>query len=440
MYEPGSVPLPVGILVRKVRQKDCGIINLHGQNAISFVYPPMKILQLVNRIPYPLHDGGNLAVHAITEGLLDAGAQLSMLAMNTTRHWVDTGSLPSLYKRLQHFETVTVDNRIRPLGAFFSLLKGSSYNVDRFISKAFEKALIELLQKDTFDIIHLEGLFLAPYITTIRQYSKAKIVMRQHNIEYRIWERLAAQAGNPVKKWYLATLAKQLQAFELKHINDYDLILPISPYEEKAFRSLGAAKPLYLLPFGIDTAAVPFAPAVTEPVSVYHIGAMDWLPNQESVNWLLDKVWPLVIKEIPEVKLYLAGRNMPVYYTEKQWPNVVVAGEVPDAAAFEQDKSILAVPLLSGGGVRIKIFQAMAMGKTVVTTAIGLEGMDASDGQEVLIADDALTFASKMIAAIKDPERLQVIGNAARKLMLERYDRGKLTLQLLERYKELIEG
>lgn len=428
----------MGDLVGKVKQKDRGIINLQHQNTISFFYLPMKILQLVNRIPYPLHDGGNLAVHAVTEGFLQAGIELSMLAMNTTRHWVDVQQLPEMYRRLKHFETVRVDNRVKPMAAFLNLFKGSSYNVDRFISNEYRQALVALLQQEDFDIIHIESLFLVPYIATIRQYSKARISLRQHNIEFQIWERLAAQASNPVKKWYLKVLAERLKAFELAHLNDYDLILPISPQDETIFKTLGTTRPIFLHPFGIKTDDIPFVPATALPISLYHIGAMDWLPNVESVNWLLEKVMPLIAQQSPGTVLHLAGRNMPAHYPEANLKNVKVWGEVPDAAAFEQDKSILVVPLLSGGGVRIKILQAMAMGKTVITTSIGLQGIDAQDGRDVLIADTPEIFAGKIIETVQHPERIEAIGTAARKLISEKYDRTLLITELIGRYQQLI--
>ncbi len=399
--------------------------------------PALKILQLVNRIPYPLHDGGSIGIHYYTEGFLQAGVALSMLAMNTTRHWVDISTLPPLYRQLQHFEAVEVDNRIKPLAAFINLFKGTSYNIDRFVSDKYKQALIRLLQQEDFDIVQLEGLYVAPYIDTIRQYSKAKIAIRQHNVEFRIWERLAAQAGNPLKKAYLNLLAGRLKRFELDHINDYDLILPISREDEAFYRSLGCRKPLFLHPFGIDVDQIPFCPSDSQPLSLYHIGAMDWLPNQESVNWLLEKVMPLVQQALPETKLYLAGRNMPEHYFRNQWPNVEVLGEVPDALAFERDKSILVVPLLSGGGVRIKIFQGMAMGKTIITTAIGMEGIEARDGTHVFVADTPEAFAQQITELVQSPAKIRETGIAARALMEEKYNRKQLIAALLARYETL---
>jgi len=398
----------------------------------------MRILQLVNRIPFPLNDGGNIGVHYYTEGFLGAGVRLSMLAMNTTRHWVDTDKLPELYNKLEYFMAVKVDNRIKPLDAFLNLFKKTSYNIDRFISDEYKRELIRLLQANDYDIVQLEGLFLVPYIETIRKYSKAKIAIRQHNIEFRIWERLAAQATNPLKKAYLRLLAKRLKSYELIHKKDYDLVLTISKEDDHFFKALGDTSPTFLHPFGIKTDAIPFVPAYENPLSLYHIGAMDWLPNQESVDWLLENVMPLVIEKMPGVKLYLAGRNMPERYFQRESKNIEVLGEVPDAQAFERDKSILVVPLLSGGGIRIKIFQAMAMGKTIVTTPVGVEGIDAENGKEVFVADNATDFAAKILEILQTPEWIASTGKAARMLVEEKYNRPVLIKGLLEKYQELI--
>lgn len=401
----------------------------------------MKILQLNNRIPYPLNDGGNIGVYYYTEGYLAAGVELSMLAMNTTRHWTDVANLPPLYKKLQHFEVIKVDNRIKPWDAFLNLFSAQSYNISRFISDDYQKALIRLLEKTDFDIVQLEGLYLVPYIPVIRKYSKARISIRQHNIEYRIWERLTSQAKNPLKKWYLSLLTRRLKRFELQHINDYDIVLPISRNDEAVYRELGCKVPLFLHPFGINIANIPFYPYQPgQDVNLYHIGAMDWLPNQESVDWLLNQVMPVMEKELPSLKLYLAGRNMPEKYFQLNRSNIIVLGEVPDAQAFERDKSILVVPLLSGGGVRIKIFQAMAMGKMIITTSVGVEGIEAENSRHIMLADTAVDFIAAIKQAVNAPSLITATGLHARQLIEQKYDRQKLIAGLLKRYHALIAG
>lgn len=398
----------------------------------------MKILQLTNRVPYPLNDGGNLAVHFYMEGFLKAGVSLSLLSMNTTRHPVNLSMLSGLFEQLEQFKTIPVDNRIRPVPAFLNLFSEESYHVSRFVSKDFENALIQLLRQESFDIIQLEGLYLAPYIATIRHYSKAKIVLRQHNVEFVIWERLARQETVFWKKKYLKLLAKRLRNFEQSTLNQADLLLPISEQDAETFRSMGASKPMLVQSFGVDLSKIPYSPAAQPPISLYHLGALDWQPNQEAIHFFLEQVMPKISQALPNVKFHLAGRNMPDVFRQLKQDNVVIYGEVPDATAFEKGKSILVVPLRAGGGIRIKILRAMAMGKAVVATPTGMEGIHIQDGKEAWIATTADEMAEKVIFLAKHPDVIYQTGKEARKFMEQHHNQKQMIAQLMEKYQELI--
>lgn len=390
-------------------------------------------------MPFPLKDGGSIALNFSIEGFIEAGVDLSVLAMNSPKNWVDLQMKPQMYERLTYFKAITVDTNIKAVDAFLNLFQSSSYNVNRFISKAYAQELIQLIREKDFDIIQLESLFVTPYISIIRKYSKAKIVIRQHNVEYKIWERLAATSGSFWKRQYLKLLARRLKQHELKYLNEYDLILPISNTDQELLKSLNTVQPIFLHSFGINLKKYPFQkydPAAE--ISLYHIGAMDWLPNQESINYFLEKVMPKIRKDMPNLKFYLAGRNMPDSYAKNAGKNVIIAGEVPDARAFEKDKSILVVPLQSGGGVRIKIFEAMALGKAIVTTSIGAEGIEVKDNIHIMIADDPETFVQKIKYLVENPREVQKMGEAARKLIEEKYDQSKIIAALLNRYQELL--
>src|ERR1700723_1317056 len=147
----------------------------------------MKVLQISNKIPYPEKDGGVIAINAITEGLLKAGCEVKVLAMNTRKHFMRIDSIPQKFRNDRHLETVTIDTDVKPLPALIALFTGKSYNISRFKSEDFSKKLTATLKNESFDIIHLEGLYLAPYLPVIRQYNKAPVIMRAHNIEWKIW-------------------------------------------------------------------------------------------------------------------------------------------------------------------------------------------------------------------------------------------------------------
>lgn len=385
-----------------------------------------KILMLTNRIPYPLKDGGSLAMHYFIEGYIEAGVTLSLLAMQTTRHFVAEEKLPRIYQQLHTFKTVLVDNAIKPIDAFCNLFSKKSYNISRFESTAYEAALIEMLQAETYDFIQLESLFLTPYVATIRKYSKAKIILRSHNIEYKIWERLTAQTTQPLKKWYLNLLTKRLRRYEMEHLHDYDIILPISDQDKAFYLSEQVKAALYTISFGIKVKTIAAANKLdihAQPMKIYHLGAMDWLPNIEGVSWLVKEVMPLIRQANLNIQLHLAGRNMGQETRNLAATDIIIDGEVEDAYAYESDKHLLCVPLLSGGGVRIKIFEALAQGKAIVTTTIGAEGMHVKHQQELFIAADAAAFARHIIYLYHHRSIISQIGQAGQALIHREYNR-----------------
>lgn len=397
----------------------------------------MKVLQLCNKPPYPPVDGGTMAMDSITEGLLCQGCEVKVLTVETDKHPVRRERIPEDYLRQTRLESVYVDLGVKPLPAAGAMLCGESYHVKRYVSEAFAAKLREILEKEHFDIVHVESIFLTPYVPLIRKHSDAKVILRAHNVEHLIWKRVAQSCQNPLKRWYLKHLSLTLRAYELEHINDYDGIVCITRNDADLFGKEGCRKPIVSIPFGIDTGEVPTVDV--EPNSLFHIGAMDWLPNQESIRWLLEEVWPVVHREVPQAKLYLAGRKMPSQWMEATIEGVSVIGEVPDAMYFIGSKKINVVPLLSGSGIRVKIIEAMSIGKVVVTTAVGAQGIDYSDGENILIADTPEQFAQQIKRCLDDDAFCKRVGEAAARLVAEQYNKQVLAEQLIEFYNKRLE-
>ena len=191
------------------------------------------------------------------------------------------------------------------------------------------------------------------------------------------------------------------------------------------------------IPFAVEPMEMPEEDVI--PGTLFHIGAMDWMPNRDSVDWLLHSVWPTVHREVPQAHLYIAGRKMPKRLMEARIDGVTVVGEVDDAYRFEANKQINVVPLLSGSGIRVKIIEAMSAGKAVVTTTVGARGIEYTDGENLLIADTPEDFARQIKRLVDDPGYCAQVGRAAARLVAERYDQRILTQQLLQFYKERIE-
>ena len=403
----------------------------------------MKVLQLCNKPPYPPCDGGTMAMNSVTQGLLREGCEVKVLTVETDKHPLNSAVLPEQYVADTAIESVYVDLGIKLIPAAFAMLCGESYHVSRYKSDAFASKLREILQQQEFDIVHVESVFLTPYVPLIRKYSKAKIVLRAHNVEHLIWRRIAVGLPWGLKRWYMKHLSLTLRAYELEHLNDYDGVVCITRNDADYFRScfgvgsVGATflRPRELIPFGIEPEEV--AVDGVEPASLFHIGAMDWIPNCEGVDWFLDKVWPIVHERVPSARLYLAGRKMSSRLMNAQIDGVVVVGEVADAMHFIGSKQINIVPLLSGSGIRVKIIEAMSMGKAVVSTTVGAQGIEYSNGVNLLIADTPEQFAKQIERLVNDADYCRRVGEAAARLVAEQYDESVLSKKLVQFYHKL---
>ena len=398
----------------------------------------MRVLQICNKPPYPPIDGGCIAMNNITEGLLELDVDLEVISVSTNKHPVILQMLPESYIKNTKFEHVKINTDIRLKDAFVNLFSSESYNIKRFISKDFKELIIKRLEAQDFDIILLESLYVTPYIDLIRKHSNARIVLRAHNIEHTIWERMSFNTSNPIKKRYLKLLTDRLKKYETEVISKLDAIVSISELDKSALINLGFEKSILNLPVGYSMKN-PSLNEQFEKNSIFHIASMDWAPNEEAVKWFLEKVWSNLSGEFPMTKLYLAGRSMPKWLLNIDQENVEVVGEVASAKNFILSKDIMIVPLLSGSGMRVKIIEGMALGKTIITTSIGAEGINYTDGKDILIANTSEEFAYQISKCLLDESFKDSIGLNAQRLIAKEYSNLELSKKLCSFFEKQIE-
>lgn len=397
----------------------------------------MKILQLCKKPLHPAKDGEALAIRTITKGLYNAGHEVTVLTLQTAKHPFDKKQLPPSLQKIAHFDSTFVDTKLSSFKAFFNLFSSKSYNIQRFYSVDFERKIIHYLQQTDFDVIHLEGVYLATYIPAIRAHCKAAIVMRAHNLEFEIWERLAAEQKNPLKKWYLQLLANRMKKFELDSLQLYDGLVPISVVDEAQWKALGYQKACWTMAGSIDLSDYPLDKAAMDFPSVFFIGSLDWMPNQEGLQWFFEEVWAQVAAVFPKVRCFIAGRNAPDWFLKQQIQNVVFEGEVPNAADFIQSKGVMVSPLFSGSGMRIKIIEAMALAKPIIATSIAAEGIDCHSGENILIADNPQDFAEALIRCLENQGFAEQMGDNARQFVAKEHDTAALIEELEQFYLRL---
>ncbi|MGL4599386.1 MAG: glycosyltransferase family 4 protein [Bacteroidia bacterium] len=395
----------------------------------------MKILQLCNKPPFPATDGGCLAMVAIADGLMDAGHEVHVLAIHTPKHPNLPEKFPSAWIKRTQYKTKLVDTSINPFHAFLNLFQKESYNVSRFYTESFATLLKQQLETETYDCIHLESLYLVPYLPIIKQYSKAPVILRAHNIEHQLWER-RTQACKGLKKWWFESLTKKLKVYESEALKQVDGIAAITKSDADFFKSQTQV-PVETIAFAMP---IPESNTeIAEPASIFHLGAMDWQPNSDGVRWLVHEVWPMVLNEIPTAKLHLAGRYLKTDDPAYKGKNVIIDGEVDDAHGYISRKSIQLIPLHAGGGMRVKLIEGMALQKAIITTSIGAEGVCGTSGKEFLIANDAHEFAKAIIQLANNPEQVKQLGHNARNFVQEQFERKKITEFLLQFYTRLIQ-
>ena len=458
--------------------------------------PPaaMRILILTPRLPWPPVDGGRIAMSRLAESLARAGAEVEILSLNPRKDRASIGSAPLPVQAVD----IDTSRFVLPLRAPFV--------VSRFISAEFRDALRAKLRAFRPDVVQIESPFLLPYLSVIpsegtpphppsapsppcagekaNQFNAAQdslafspprgekvpkadegfgissvvegpddkhgamTVLRSHNVEFRIWETLADHERNPLRRFALRRVAASLRRYEVRHLNTPDAIVPITAADAEELRRLGCTRPMHVAPCGVELQNLGGDP---EPNTAGFIGSLDFRPNQETAKWLVDELWPRVLKRMPEAKLLIAGKSpvgeqafSPVKSVPDRrgrlsphWNSIEFLGQVPDADAFMRRMSVILAPLFAGGGMRIKVLEAMALGRPVVATALGAGGIEFENGCDIVIAEDADSFADAVVRLLRDPESAARIGSAAREKVASRYDSDAIGRELLSFYQSL---
>jgi len=397
----------------------------------------MRILQLCNKAPFPANDGSSIAIFSLAEGIADNNIELHLLPINTKKHFKPDENIPLEFKQKTNYQSVYKNTDTSSLGALLNLFTSKSYFVSRFFFKEYEQALIKKLQNTTFDIIQIEGVFMCTYIPIIKKYSKAKIVLRSHNVEHQIWERHLQNEKTSLKKIYLNIQNSRLKQFEIKAFHQVDAIVTITDDDKKTIASISKNTPIHTCLTGINLSNYPFVSKVKQSNTLFHFASMDWMPNIEAADWLMNEVWQEVAKQKPDAKLVLAGRGMPERFKKLASATIEIIDEVKDSKEFYNTYDIMLVPLWSGSGLRIKLVEGLAYGKAIITTSIGAEGIPYSNTKNLLIADSCSAF-SKAILDIWNNETLkQSLQKNARTLAEKHFDYKVIAQQLIDFYKSL---
>lgn len=395
----------------------------------------MRILMLCNRIPWPLNEGGNLATWNLACSLQQAGHLVDLACLNTRKHYIDPAAVPTEINALY---SLPINTDLSITGFIQNLFSSKPYIVERFISEDFNILLEKILQENSYDIIQFEGLYMCPYAEFIRIRTNAPLVLRAHNVEYKIWERMAQTHSNFLKKLYLAQMSQNLRHFELNRMQEMDGILYFTQEDLKLAQAMGYTGKAVVIPAGIKINKPPTEISKI-PYSMGFIGSMDWMPNQDAVLWFAKEIFPQIRKSIPQAIFKIAGRNISESLSRKlKSEGIFIEGEVKSSSEFIQQLELFIVPLRAGGGMRLKILEAMANKSCILSTTIGAEGIEGIPGIHFETEDTEDNFSEKAIKLLRDSERRRLLGKAGLELVQSNYSWETIANKTIAFYTQLL--
>ncbi len=367
-------------------------------------------------------------------GLLRMGHQVSVLALNTKASLEDCLPDDDLLGKIS-YKAHRIDITVTIFQVAANLLQKTSFNIDRYYDEGFEKLIINEVKTNDFDIIQFEGLLTTLYYDAARKNSNAKLVYRAHNIENQLWDRLSQQKIDPFKRSYLKLHARRIKNYELHQLNKFDALLVFTNEDKNTLVNDGINVMIQVLPIGIRLDQYTADHSRTEFPSLFFLGSLDWLPNREGMEWFLENFHTVIANGELMTKLYVAGNDIPEVFDDYEaLGKIFIQGEVDNALEFVNSKAIMIVPLLTSGGMRVKIVEGMAMQKCIISTSLGAEGINYVNGRDILIADTIEEFYIAIKRCISDEGYCRQVGANARKLIEAEYDIHLITQKLVDFY------
>lgn len=375
----------------------------------------MRILWLKNELLHPVDKGGKIRTynmlkelkhdHHVTYLTLDDGSASAEDRKNASEYCQELVCIPHAHRE-----------KFTP-GFYFelilNLISRHPYAIKKYESHRMRREILERERNESFDLVVCD--FLAPAVNVPRSL-KLPAILFQHNMEAMIWKRHYEFQSDPIKKAYLHIQWRKMRRFEKEMCRRFDRVITVSVHDLEEMKREYGAEAIFDVPTGVDTEF--FRPSGRVPPSAHNLvftGSMDWLPNDDAIRYFMREIMPLIKKRTPAVTLTVVGREPTPALVDlsKEDPSLIVTGRVDDVRPYIERAAAYVVPLRIGGGTRLKIFEAMAMEKPVVSTTVGAEGLPLTNGVELLLADEPAAFADAVVRVLIDSAYAFQLGRRA---------------------------
>jgi glycosyltransferase involved in cell wall biosynthesis len=400
-----------------------------------------RLLFVTQQLPWPRDSGGNLRTGALLEAL---AASFEVVLCSTT----DGG--PHAREGEARLRALGVDTRLVPdskrrgaagqaAGVLRSLLRGVPAVVEHNRNPALGEAVRGALAEGV-DLVHLNHIDTAPYLAAD---AGVPAVLDTHNLLFEYYARRAEVESSALRRWVCRREARLLREHEPALFRRMTRVLVCSEPERRTLLELAPGVAAEVVPNGVDCEALRPGPEPPEgSADLVFVGDLGYGPNADAVLWFAEEVLPRVRAREPRARLVAVGKNPPaaVLSLSEAREEVVATGFVPEVEPFVREARLCVVPIRYGSGTRLKVLEAFAFGKPTVSTRVGAEGIEARDGEELLLRDEPEAMAEAVLLLLDDPDRARRLGERARALAEERYDWRRIGAQLVELYRGLLGG
>jgi glycosyltransferase involved in cell wall biosynthesis len=399
----------------------------------------VRILWLKTELLHPVDKGGKIRTYHMLKELKRQGHEITYLTLDDGTAAADATERAVEY--CDRLLTVPHHTRAKFSAGFYAelalnLASPLPYFMRKYKSEAMRREIIGLDGRERFDVLVCD--FLQPSVNVPARV-KLPTVLFQHNVEAMIWKRHYEVQSNPLKKAYLYGQWRKSFGYEREACRRFDRVVAVSVEDRERMARDYELSEVADVPTGVDTEYFrPRGEEKPEPHNLVFTGSMDWLPNEDAIQYFIKEILPHIRRAVPEVTLTVVGRNPYPSLMElsRRDPSVIVTGRVEDVRPFMERAAAYIVPIRIGGGTRLKIYEAMAMEMPIVSTTIGAEGLPVKDAEELLLADEPLDFAPAVVRVLKDKPFARQLGKRAARVVRERFGWDKVSAT----FAELCEG
>lgn len=385
----------------------------------------MKVAYIGIKPAYPKVDGGCFASAAFLQNLIDANLEVNYFTLGTEKHPFNIDAFPNNIKQSVRVTGLNISTQLNVFQAVKYLFISGSYNVERFYSSEFGDILNKSIVQEDFDAVIFDNVFAARYLNIFKN-NKTTCFIRSHNVEFEIWNSLAKSERNPLKRWYLKKLCRDLKKFELDAIRHSNGVMTLSTDDQTKFQSLGVKTPFATIPVSMS---VPEYEHDYSNNTFFHFGAMNWEPNIRAADNAIS-LWQKVIEHQSNCSLTIAGSHSEAYFQNKEIKGVDCSGFVDSIESFFEKQGILISLIYSGSGVRIKVLEAMSYGIPTITTPLGAKGI--SDHGAIRIVESEEETLNAIYELHTDENKRKELGLKAKSIINLHHNPKTISEKILE--------